>query len=101
MIHTIPETAVCERFGISTVDAHELVNTWAKDDWNRLISGKEGSDFTVCDIYARILKNAFLKENEKCFLCTHVAQHWEIFVLRYTFENDDPNAFIKLLGYNF
>lgn len=86
---------VCECFGVMQSDAANLIAT-ISDDWSRLVNGKEGSNFTVCSIYSKI-EASKLKENEKCFLCTHVAQSWEIFKIRQTFLNGDVEGFAKEL----
>jgi hypothetical protein len=99
VIHT-SGTAICECFGISEIDAQSLIDMWVLNDWKKLTSGKEGKEFGIGHIYVCIMENAFLKENERCFLCTHVAQNWENYVLRKTFENENPKELLKILGYN-
>jgi hypothetical protein len=95
MIHQKTQK-VCECLGISQPDASLLIAT-IKDDWAKLVSGKEGSNFTVCSIYAKI-EASTLKNNEKCFLCTHVAQSWEIFRIRELFVNGNSEELLKELN---
>jgi predicted phosphoadenosine phosphosulfate sulfurtransferase len=84
---------VCECFGITQKDATGLISS-INDDWAKLVSGKEGANFSVCSIYSSI-EASDLKENEKCFLCTHVAQSWEIFKIRKMFMDNDVEGFTK------
>jgi hypothetical protein len=84
---------VCECFGILQPDATKLIGT-INGLWEILVSGKEGTNFSVCSIYSSI-EASDLKENEKCFLCTHVAQSWEIFKIRKMFLDNDIEGFTK------
>jgi hypothetical protein len=98
MIHSTG-SPVCISFGLTSEEAKELVIRWVKDDWTKLIEGKEAEKFTVGHIYKRVLENGFLRENEKCFLCCHVAQHWQMFSMRYAVDTNNHSEFMRLLGY--
>lgn len=96
---TIQKTGVfiCERFGLTKEDAQNLVEIWLKPDWLLLTSKNEGENLTIGDMYVKVLRNGHLTENEKCFLCSHLASNFELFELREYFRGE-PQKFLQRLG---
>lgn len=96
MIHStgIP---ICVNFGIPAERAQKLIVDVVREDWIKLTSKQMGKDMTLGTIYEKILKSD-LPEHEKCFLCTHIAQNWEIFEIREIFLANDAYGFMQKLG---
>ena len=95
MIHSTGKP-ICVSFGIPEERAHKLIVDIVRDDWIKLTSKQMGKDFTLGSIYETILK-CDLPEHEKCFLCTHVAQNWELYEIRELFLKNDAYGFMKKL----
>lgn len=93
MIHKMKEP-ICMSFGITEEQAHKLI-LLVKDDWKKYVGG----GYHIGEIYRKILNNPDLTESEKAFLCTHVAQHGEIFLVKYMVLNEPAQVFADYLGF--
>jgi len=88
---------VNEVLGISDERAYELVEI-TRPLWEKLISGKEGENFTVTDILRFIIDREKLSTEEKCFLCAHISRSFEIVVISELFLSGNCEGFVKELG---
>jgi len=84
-------------FGITDEKAHSLIDT-IQSKWDTLMSGKEGSRYTVGDLLFSIANSDKYTTIEKCYLCQHVAHVFEICTIREMFLTNDAEAFCKEVG---
>ncbi len=88
---------VNESLGISNERARELIEI-AHPLWDKLISGDEGANLTVGDLFMFVINREKLTITEKCFLCSHISCTFELVIISEMFIQNRPEEFFKEIG---